>query len=337
MTPFNPIIFVPFAYVPDAKSGVNITATGKSCINLYLKNATVALFSAKYYNPACTVALVTNLDSQDIPVSFRILFEKQNIQIIQIPFDRFIFGRNYPWFVAFFKLCALSYMVEREFTHFCFLDTDVYIQHSFDAIWKESEHFILLYDINHGLNTLHYQQIIEEFQSFLHTSAFPTHFGGEFFASSKYLTNKFLEQAQIIYQQMKKTNFRTTKGDEFITSLVAWKLKLFVKNAGAYVFRFWSGWNFHLTSTCYKYNPVIVLHLPCEKERGMLKLYSQYISRNRFPTSDKVHKICRLSYIPLIDKVMRLMDSAMHYLHLERFFERLKKTVKIILLSRRNR
>ena len=35
----------------------------------------------------------------------------------------------------------------------CYMDTDVYIQGSFDAIWTECRQNIMLYDINHGLNT----------------------------------------------------------------------------------------------------------------------------------------------------------------------------------------
>ena len=49
----------------------------------------------------------------------------------------------------------------------CYMDTDVYIQGSFDAIWTECRQNIMLYDINHGLNTRDYVLLYDEIESFL--------------------------------------------------------------------------------------------------------------------------------------------------------------------------
>lgn len=56
------LICIPFAYEENMNSGVNVSIKGKGKIEIYLKNACVALISAKYYNPDSDVALVTNLD-----------------------------------------------------------------------------------------------------------------------------------------------------------------------------------------------------------------------------------------------------------------------------------
>lgn len=72
----------------------------------------------------------------------------------------------------------------------------------------------------------------------------------------------FMSECQQVYAQMTKADFKTTHGDEFIISLAA--VKFNVKNAGAYIYRFWTG-SFRLISTCYKYNPVTILHVPAEK------------------------------------------------------------------------
>ena len=47
----------------------------------------------------------------------------------------------------------------------CYMDTDVYIQGSFDAIWTECRQNIMLYDINHGLNTRDYVLLCDEIES----------------------------------------------------------------------------------------------------------------------------------------------------------------------------
>lgn len=52
------LICIPFAYEENMNSGVNVSIKGKGKIEIYLKNACVALISAKYYNPDSDVALV---------------------------------------------------------------------------------------------------------------------------------------------------------------------------------------------------------------------------------------------------------------------------------------
>lgn len=49
----------------------------------------------------------------------------------------------------------------------------------------------------------------------------------------------FMSECQQVYAQMTKADFKTTHGDEFIISLAA--VKFNVKNAGAYIYRFWTG------------------------------------------------------------------------------------------------
>lgn len=62
----------------------------------------------------------------------------------------------------------------------CYMDTDVYIQGSFDAIWTECRQNIMLYDINHGLNTRDYVLLCDEIESYCGQRKLITHYGGEF-------------------------------------------------------------------------------------------------------------------------------------------------------------
>lgn len=151
-----------------------------------------------------------------------------------------------------------------------------------------------MYDINHGLTSPDYRRIVQEFQDF-GVSSYITHYGGEFFAASYKNAKDFIIECKSIYNKMICNNFITTSGDEFIISLAANNYKNKIKNAGAYIFRFWTG-SFYLISTCYKFNPVLILHLPGEKNKSILKIFNRYVKRNKFPRKKQVHRFSHLTH-----------------------------------------
>ncbi len=302
----NNIICVPFAFKQGACTGVNVV--GDACA-VYLENACVALVSAKYYNPGCRVCLATNLSKDSLPEEYLRILERANISILHIPFDSFRFADEYLWSLAFYKLCVLKHLCQMSYENICYMDTDVYIQGTFDGIWQECEQNVLLYDINHGLGVKDYRIICEEFESFGVEKKFLTHYGGEFFAASKEMACKFCEKCEFVFNRMQDRNFQTTKGDEFIVSLAAAQLKDMIKNAGAYVYRFWTGAEFRLVSTCYTNNRVVVLHMPDEKNVGMISLYEDYIKKGKIPKDRVVWKKCSLESLRMIAKMKKIVKS----------------------------
>lgn len=278
----------------------------KNRLELYLKNCCVALISAKHYNPDSDVALVTNID---VPSKFKSLLDANDIKIIKAPFGEFVFPDGYLWNLAFYKLAALSYVLSHyEYKRIAYMDSDVYVQSSFDNIWRECDESIMLYDINHGLQVKDYRIIVGEFASFLKKEKLITHYGGEFYASNRENGLRFIEEAKKIHEQMIDEKFVTTKGDEFILSVAASKTKEVVKNAGAYVYRFWTGAAFHLISTCYEFNPVTVLHVPSEKKDGMLALYKT-IEKGNIPSNKTVWKKLHLYKPGLMDRAKRTVKK----------------------------
>ena len=242
------------------------------------------------------MALATNID---IPSKYLKFLNKNNIKIIKIAFDNFTFEDRYLWNLAFYKLCVIDYVVKNyNYKYVSYMDSDVYIQSSFENIWKECDYSILLYDINHGLQVKDYRLIVEELKSFTGENTLITHYGGEFFAANRENAKIFIDKCKNIYDKMIEQNFVTTKGDEFILSLAASQKKELIKNAGAYIFRFWTG-GFRLISTCYINNQVTVLHVPAEKESGMLKIYEKYIVKNKIPSNSKVYRLLRIDRIPI--------------------------------------
>jgi hypothetical protein len=281
------VFFVPFAYDNAMKTGVNISQ--KDPKNIYLKNLCVALISAKRTTPDIDVALVCNMSICD---PYKEALEKNDIRIIIEPFDDFIFSSDYKWGLAFYKLCALKKMVERhEYDYYVFADADVIVQESLAHIYDELDDHILLYDINLGLQTEEYRIFFEEIKSFWGNRQI-THYGGEFFGASHNNAVLFVEHCQSVYRKMIQENFKTTKGDEFITSIVAAEIKDKIKNAGAYIFRYWTG-DFYLVSTCYRYNKVAILHMPSEK-RTIARIFDKYILKGKFPSQEKIYRMCHL-------------------------------------------
>lgn len=303
------LICIPFAYEENMNSGVNVSIKGKGKIEIYLKNACVALISAKYYNPDSDVALVTNLGRGNIPEEFLSIFDKWEIKVMEIPFDQFRFQGSYTWALAFYKLCVLKKLSCMKYESICYMDTDVYIQGSFDAIWTECRQNIMLYDINHGLNTRDYVLLCDEIESYCGQRKLITHYGGEFFAASAENAKAFVDICEQVYYEMLQKNFITTKGDEFILSLAANEMRESIKNAGAYIYRFWTGAGFRLISTCYEYNRITILHLPAEKERGMLKMYDKYIKSERFQSMKKFGKLFDLIEFHFSIRLKRCLET----------------------------
>jgi len=287
------LIMIPFAY--DDEHMASCFKSDEKSKRMYFECVCVSCLSAKK-NGNSDVALVTNID---VPAEYRHLLEKNEVQIIKLDFKDFRFETDQLWYLAFYKLNAL-YHVSRmlDYDNFCYLDTDVYVQHDFDPIWKECAEHIMMYDINHGLQVNDYRIIVEEFSQYFGERKCITHFGGEFFAASRKNAIAFSATCLEIFQRMCDEKITTTKGDEYIISIAAFQHTQSIKNAGAYVYRFWSG-TFYLVSTNYRYNPVCVLHMPAEKGRGIARIYHYIASKSDLPKNTIVWKCCHLRRQPL--------------------------------------
>lgn len=256
----------------------------------------------------CDVVVVTNFN---LPTKYKTILENHDIKIFYCPFDDFNFGANYKWSLAFYKLCALKFIVENyNYDNYAFVDTDVYFQSKLEYIWQEAKDRILLYDINHGLQAPHYKVFVDEVNKF-GVDGLITHYGGEFFAAGRENSIKFINKCIEIYEKMIYIGFETTKGDEFITSVAATEMKDAVKNAGAYVYRFWTG-SFRLISTNYKFNPITIIHVPVEKMNGMLKIFDRYIVKGKLPSNRKVWQLLHLNHQSLRAKLSYLRQRLLN-------------------------
>lgn len=314
-------LIIPYATLDDYNTSVNMPQVHQEKVfDAYLKNLCVAAVSAKKNGCNhrlagggkllinCDISVVTNFN---LPTKYKVILENNDIKIFYCPFDDFNFGANYKWSLAFYKLCALKFMVEKyNYDNYAFVDTDVYFQSKLEYIWQEAKDKILLYDINHGLQAPHYKGFVDEVNKF-GVNGLITHYGGEFFAAGRENSIKFINKCIAIYEKMIGSGFETTKGDEFITSVAAAEMKDAVKNAGAYVYRFWTG-GFRLVSTNYKFNPITVIHVPAEKMNGMLKIFDRYIVKGKLPPNRTVWQLLHLNHQSLRAKLSYLRQRLLN-------------------------
>lgn len=204
--------------------------------------------------------------------------------------------------MAFYKLCALKYVSEMDYENVLLIDTDTYIQRNLNDVWKESRYNILLYDISRGLYNRDYRTFAEEAQAFLESGEYLTRWGGEFIAGNRELIRALIRRCERIYDRMRQEKFKTINGDEFVLSIAAWEMRDRVKNAAAYVFRYWTAYRWHYVCSNYASNPVCVLHCPREKNHGFLRLFRWMERHEHLPRICKVYRALSLdlwSYVKI--------------------------------------
>ena len=135
------VIFCAYAEKENMESGANL-ANVQDKSSVYWKNAVVALYSAKQQHPECDVVLVTNVE---VPKTYLEIIRKTQIKIYQELFDSFVFQKS-VWGLAFYKLCAIKKMLQKEYEYYLMLDTDVYVQSRMDDLFEEMDYNIMLHD-----------------------------------------------------------------------------------------------------------------------------------------------------------------------------------------------
>lgn len=287
----NKLIMIPYAEIEGARSGQNISMVSDRKA-VYLKNCCVACISAKKHNDS-DVALVTNIL---VPEPYKSLLNDNGVLIIQCDFDSFCFDKNCTWSLAFYKLCALRYVINNlRYDYYAYTDADVYFQGSIDPLWSEAKDYVMLYDIDEGLQMKDYRIFLDEVQNFLGERRNIVHYGGELFVATKENAKAFSDKCYEIYLEMNKRGITTTCGDEYIVGLAAYEMKSFVKNAGAYIFRYWTGKNFRLITTAHKCCAIPILHTPSEKNCGIVRIYDEYVSKGKRPAPKTLYRILQLS------------------------------------------
>lgn len=288
------LIFSAFATLDGYREG-DAANLGRT---VYDRCTVVALCSAKAQNPGCTVALVTNAE---VPQPFLDQLLAAGIEIWPCPFDCYDFGASANWALAYYKLCAMEWVLQNKvFERYLMLDVDTYTQYPLDDLWREADEAVLFYQVPHAASqpmaaaiSAHYDALFPENAPHL-----LTHFGGELVAGSRARLMDFMPRCRKIYDRMKAQGRTPQEGDEAIWSAAAYQSLLAgapVRAANAYLWRYWLGARFYYVATNYCLDPVCVLHLPgAAKDRQFPLLYRFFTKNSSFPPVDQVHRICCL-------------------------------------------
>lgn len=273
-----------------------IKQAGQDTTGMYLKNIFVALTSAKLHNPSDDVCLVTNCE---LPEEWVARLAEQHILIKTVPFTAFEVPKSFPWALAFYKLCALQAVVSQgaEYDHILLMDADTYTTRSYQELWEEADYGVLLFPVGHSFHHSDREIIRRDFERYFPEAAKEkniVHYGGEFVAGTPENLEKYLQFCRLVYDKVKTAGYQMEPhaGDETIWSIAAAlaKKELTVTEAGAYIYRFWTG-DFYLVSTVTISNPVCIWHIPNEKETGFLRIYQYYQKHRAFPAIQQSMKM----------------------------------------------
>ena len=278
----------------------------------YYKNAVVSLVSAKTNNKNDDVALVTNVE---VPLKYKKLLDKNGIKIFYVDFNYFIFPDKMKWSLAFYKLCALKYIVEHTYyKNICLIDTDTVTIRNYKEMWLEAKNSILFYDIQHSLYIKQAEGMNNEYKKLMLDDRLLENKGGEYLCGSKENLIEFINHCKKYYELMLTKKFQTEYGDEFLIACAYEKeIKQKARNANAYIYRYWTS-TFHLISTNNIYNQVCILHVPDEKNSGMITLFSYLDAYDTLPKENKLNSILGLPKKKniLIKKIVRTKHLLMN-------------------------
>ena len=279
------LVIIPFAYLKGAKTGANLKRKDNP-VDIYMKNVVVSTVSCKRIMGGVDVALITNLD--EIGDEYQSVLDREQVKVIYCPFDSFKFSDDYPWCLAFYKLCALKYVSDLEYDNILCIDSDTYTHKSFEYLWDNLRRNIIAFDLA-GSTVEPFGSLTNlPFVRRLYNKRVPK-VGGEFLAASRISLKEFIDRAQRIFETMKTEAILSKTGDEYITSLALGCMYNVDYSGVRYIFRFWTGfWRDICNRGQLSVTPI--LHVPGNKKDGMIKLYNFFIRHNDFPPEQKMYK-----------------------------------------------
>lgn len=277
---FNALAFEE-GYMPSCQIRNN-----NSSVDTYVKNAFISLKSMKEHNQQVEVALITN---QELPQSYKTLFEKNNITVYIIDFNKFKLDKSFSWSLAYFKLDALYFAVnELPYDTYLLLDSDTITNSSLEYLWLELKNNILLFNTNYKSSEVTKQLTLINYEKIMNKNINIDHYGGEFIGGNKIQLQELTQYMKIFFDKMINCpNIDKKLGDEFILSCAANEVKNNIISGNGYIFRFWTGRYYEISTA---YNKYPIFHLPGEKEDGLLWLYNYYIKNEKLPSKNKYIK-----------------------------------------------
>lgn len=222
------LIFTAFATLEGYREGSNANLGSE----VFYRCIVVSLVSAKQKNQNCDAALVTNTA---VPEPYAAQLSQAGIRVIACPFDNYRFEADLDWSLAYYKLCAMQYLLETEhYENYLMLDSDTFTQRGYQDIWREAAEAVLLYQVPHAASQPMTARISHTYDELWPEGAphVLTHFGGEFVAGSTARLQDFMAECRNVFDRMQQTGVRSQDGDEAILDAAAYRSQLAGKPCG---------------------------------------------------------------------------------------------------------
>lgn len=294
------IVIVPYCDAANAVSGANIV-NYENRKETYMKNLCIALISAADHNGNDTdVCLVTDTMPEK---KYADLITASGAKIIIVKYDMFRFSADYPWSLAYYKLCALYHIVhEAQYENYCIMDTDVMAINEMAPVWDACDNFaILSYSVLEDFYANKYREFLLGIQAFQGLSVNVDRFSGSFIAFSSSHAKVYSETALEVFNEMIEKQYVTPYGDEFIEAVTFKRMSADVTDFKEYTKQFWTDSKHSITGRFS--DSLVLIHLPNEKERGMIKLFDSYYSKGKKPSVSKIRTVLSLDYSDFTTKV----------------------------------
>ena len=204
------LIFTAFATLEGYREGSNANLGSE----VFYRCIVVSLVSAKQKNQNCDAALVTNTA---VPEPYAAQLSRAGIRVIACPFDNYRFEADLDWSLAYYKLCAMQYLLETEhYENYLMLDSDTFTQRGYQDIWREAAEAVLLYQVPHAASQPMAARISHTYDELWPEGAphVLTHFGGEFVAGSTARLQDFMAECRNVFDRMQQTGVRSQDGDD---------------------------------------------------------------------------------------------------------------------------
>ena len=199
------LIFTAFATLEGYREGSNANLGSE----VFYRCIVVSLVSAKQKNQNCDAALVTNTA---VPEPYAAQLSQAGIRVIACPFDNYRFEADLDWSLAYYKLCAMQYLLETEhYENYLMLDSDTFTQRGYQDIWREAAEAVLLYQVPHAASQPMTARISHTYDELWPEGAphVLTHFGGEFVAGSTARLQDFMAECRNVFDRMQQTGGRS--------------------------------------------------------------------------------------------------------------------------------
>ena len=195
------LIFTAFATLEGYREGSNANLGSE----VFYRCIVVSLVSAKQKNQNCDAALVTNTA---VPEPYAAQLSRAGVRVIACPFDNYRFEADLDWSLAYYKLCAMQYLLETEhYENYLMLDSDTFTQRGYQDIWREAAEAVLLYQVPHAASQPMTARISHTYDELWPEGAphVLTHFGGEFVAGSTARLQGFMAECRNVFDRMQQT------------------------------------------------------------------------------------------------------------------------------------